>query len=163
MSTFVCVGNATQPFSRLLDAVCGIAEYLPQPVVVQYGAADDYSCPKCSVVAYMDMMEFEKHVAEAELLIMHAGAGSVIHAVRSGNIPVVMPRHADLGEHIDNHQLEFSHQLEETSKILVANDAATLLDVCNLSLSRQIAIDENNISEPPLVKMVKDLIEGDCG
>jgi len=158
VSTFVCVGNATQPFRRLLDAVCGIAEYLPQPVVVQYGAADDYSCSKCSEVAYMDMMVFEKHVAEAELLIMHAGAGSVIHAVHSGKIPVIMPRRADLGEHIDDHQLEFTRQLEETSKILVANDTATLLNVCNLSLSMQKLIEIKNISEPPLVNMVKSIL-----
>jgi len=161
VSTFVSVGNATQPFCRLLDAVCGIAEYLPQPVVVQYGAADGYSCSKCSGVAFMDMMEFEKQVAEAELLIMHAGAGSVIQAVRSGKIPVIIPRLADLGEHIDDHQLEFSRQLEESRKILVVDDAATLLDVCKLSLSRQKLIEENNISEPPLVNMVKDIIKGD--
>ena len=31
MSTFVSVGNATQPFTRLLDAVCALAGQLPQP------------------------------------------------------------------------------------------------------------------------------------
>jgi hypothetical protein len=36
MSTFVSVGNATQSFSRLLDAVIDIAPTLPQPVIFQY-------------------------------------------------------------------------------------------------------------------------------
>ena len=158
MSTFVSVGNATQPFLRLLNAVCEIADDLPQPVVLQYGTANGYACAKCTGVAFMDMHEFEQHVADAELLIMHAGAGSVIHAVRSGKIPVIMPRHADLNEHVDNHQIEFSRQLEDTNKALVVNDSAKLLGVCNLSLSRRSSIEENNYSEPPLVNMVKRIL-----
>ena len=134
MSTFVSVGNATQPFSRLLDEVCKLAQELPQPVFVQYGAVQDFSCSHCHAVAFMDMQAFEQQVAKAELLILHAGAGSVIHAVRAGKVPVVMPRRAHLGEHVDDHQLEFARELTTAGKVVMCEDASELADAVSEAL-----------------------------
>lgn len=158
MSTFVSVGNATQPFTRLLEAVCEVAPRLPQPVFVQFGAAQSFACPGCAGVAFLEMEAFAQHVSEAELLILHAGAGSVIHAVRAGKIPVVMPRHASLGEHVDNHQLEFARELEKTGKVFVAHDAATLMQAAIAALQCQRMRDVGVASEPPLVGMVRHVL-----
>lgn len=158
MSTFVSVGNATQPFRRLLDAVCELAPNLPQPVFVQQGAAQDFSCPHCGGIAFMDMQAFEQQVAAAELLILHAGAGSVIHAVRAGKVPVVMPRRGRSGEHVDDHQLEFARELAATGKVVVAYDAATLAQAVAEALQRQRAAGGVVAGESPLVGMVRKLI-----
>lgn len=155
MSTFVSVGNATQPFRRLLEAVCELAPQLPQPVFVQFGAAQAFACPACTGLAFMEMGEFARRVSEAELLILHAGAGSVIHAVRAGKVPVVVPRRASLGEHVDDHQLEFARELEKTGKVLVAHDAATLAQATAAALQRQRLWDAAGAAEPPLVGMVR--------
>jgi beta-1,4-N-acetylglucosaminyltransferase len=158
VSTFVSVGNATQPFARLLEAVCELAPRLPQPVFVQFGSARTFRCPSCSGAAFVEMAEFERRVGEAELLILHAGAGSVIHAVRAGKMPVVMPRLASLGEHVDDHQLEFARQLEKTGKVLVAHDASTLAQAAVAALQQQGTSDRTSYAEPPLVGMVRELI-----
>lgn len=158
MSTFVAVGNATQPFRRLLDAVCELAPHLPQPVVVQHGAAQDFACPHCQGVAFMDMQAFERQVAEADMLILHAGAGSLIHAIQAGKIPVVMPRRASHGEHVDDHQVEFARVLEKAGKVVVANDASTLEQAIVLALERQRLLQVSESVEPPLVGMVQKLI-----
>lgn len=155
MSTFVSVGNATQPFVRLLDAVCELAPQLPQPVLVQFGAAQAFACPGCTGVAFMEMGAFAQRVSEAELLILHAGAGSVIHAVRAGKTPVVVPRRASLGEHVDDHQLEFAHELEKIGKVLVAHDTATLVQAAAAALQRQRLRDTAGAGEPPLVGIVR--------
>lgn len=158
MSTFVSVGNATQPFTRLLEAVCQLAPQLPQPVFVQFGSAQLFACPHCTGVAFMEMGEFALRVDAAELLILHAGAGSVIHAVRAGKIPVVMPRRADKGEHVDDHQIEFALELEKTGKIIVAHDAATLAQAAVSALQRQRLSGKTVAGEPPLVGMVRDAL-----
>ena len=137
VSTFVTVGNATRPFKRLLEAVGKIAGELPQPVFVQYGAGSMSDCPGCTGAAFLDMAAFEQHVREAELLILHAGAGSVIHAVRAGKIPVIMPRRARLGEHVDDHQEEFAEELAKTGKVMVAHDAATMTVAVACALALQ--------------------------
>ena len=75
MTTFVSVGNAHQPFTRLIDAVISIAHTLPQPVVVQHGHSP-FDNVECRGVVFLDMWAFEFAVREAEVLVLHAGAGS---------------------------------------------------------------------------------------
>lgn len=159
MSTFVSVGNANQPFYRLLDAVCNISEFLPQPVFIQYGAAKDYICPECNCVSFINMFEFQKHIKNSELLIMHAGAGSVINAIQHGKIPVVIPRRQELGEHVDDHQVEFSHVLSETGKVLVVDDMNKLLESCKLSMAGQANADKTPFKEPKLIDMLRDVLD----
>jgi UDP-N-acetylglucosamine transferase subunit ALG13 len=157
VSTFVSVGNATQPFPRLLDAVCDLAQHLPQPVFVQYGAAEHFACPTCSGAAFLDMDEFAHRVGGSGLLILHAGAGSVIHAVRAGKVPVVVPRRAQFGEHVDDHQVEFARELARMRKIVVCEDTEHLASAVNEALGRQQSRLDEAI-EPALVGMVREVI-----
>jgi beta-1,4-N-acetylglucosaminyltransferase len=159
VSTFVSVGNASQPYSRLLEAVCEIAPQLPQPVFVQFGAAQSFACSACAGgVAFLDMEEFAKRVADAELLILHAGAGSVIHAVRAGKIPIVIPRRASLGEHVDDHQMEFARELEKAGKVFVAHDAATLMQAVDAVIQGQKLLDNKAVCDSTLVEMVSNVL-----
>ncbi len=136
MSTFVTVGNATQPFRRMLDAVAAIARELPQPVFVQSGSTP-FQAEGCAGAPFLAMDEFASRVAESTLLITHAGAGSVITAVRAGKVPVVVPRRMRFGEHVDDHQVEFARELAATGRIVVANEAAELLPAVREALARQ--------------------------
>jgi UDP-N-acetylglucosamine transferase subunit ALG13 len=136
VSTFVSVGNATQPFRRLLAEVACLAAVLPQPVVVQHGLTP-FKSNICQAVPFVNMSEFECLVAEANLLILHAGAGSVIHAVRAGKVPVVMPRRARYGEHVDDHQLEFAQTLAITGRLVVAEEPEQLREAVHQALAMQ--------------------------
>jgi UDP-N-acetylglucosamine transferase subunit ALG13 len=157
MSTFVSVGNATQPFTRLLYAVCDLADQLPQPVFVQYGAAANFGCTACSGVAFLEMDEFVTRVQAADLLILHAGAGSALHAIRAGKVPVLVPRLHSQGEHIDDHQMEFALELERTGKAVVVRDASQLLAATTLALQQQ---GQGGLSpeEPRMVNLLRTLL-----
>jgi UDP-N-acetylglucosamine transferase subunit ALG13 len=126
--TFVTVGNATQPFGRLLEAVerLAIAGALPEPVVVQSGHNPAFVSRVCLVHPFLKMEEFEERVAAATLVIGHAGAGTVVHALATGRIPVVMARRALYGEHIDDHQAEFVRRLASERRVIAAWEAADL-------------------------------------
>lgn len=161
MSTFVSVGNATQPFNRLLDAVRDLCSRLPQPVHIQYGSAQDINCANCAnchAVPFVDMEQFEKRVTDAELLILHAGAGSVIHAVRAGKIPVVMPRLSRLGEHIDDHQVEFARELSLAGKVVLCDDASQLEQAIRTALERQLQKRDTH-EEPRLLGLIRNLLQ----
>ncbi len=157
MSTFVSVGNATQPFWRLLEAVAGIATRLPQPVIIQYGAAHGFSAPQCQCVDFMGMEDFARHVTAAEVLILHAGAGSVIHAIRAGKVPVVVPRQAALAEHVDDHQSEFARELLHLGKVVVCRDTGDLRSCVDEALRIQAAR-PLAASQPPLVAAIDLLL-----
>ena len=156
MSTFVTVGSATQAFDRLLQAVSLISAELPRPIVVQRGP---------SIVSHRDwesqpfisMDEFERQIQQSSLLIMHAGAGSVIHAIRAGRLPIVMPRRAVDGEHIDDHQHEFATALASTGHVLLARDTAELRSAVHAALA---APGRRAAAPTQLVQHIRDVLAG---
>jgi UDP-N-acetylglucosamine transferase subunit ALG13 len=128
------VGNATQPFDRLLLAVAEISAQLPQPVFVQRGASM-VSDNHWQMADFVPMDEFERLIRSSSVLIMHAGAGSIIHAVRANRLPVVMPRQAAYGEHIDDHQVELATALASTGHVLIAQNVRELRVATDNALS----------------------------
>ena len=61
VSTFVSVGNATQPFARLLDGVAAIARELPQPVFVQSGSTP-FHATAAQAAPWLAMADFESRM-----------------------------------------------------------------------------------------------------
>lgn len=157
LSTFVSVGNALQPFERLLTAVSRFTERLPKPIIIQHGNTP-FDCPGCVCIPFMDMETFSRHVAESKVLILHAGAGSVIHAVRSGKIPIIMPRRMKYHEHVDDHQVAFAEVLAEKGFVIMIEEPDGLENAIEkaLFLSRdQLA----RKTEPKLVALVTEILE----
>jgi len=155
MSTFVTVGNATQPFPRLLHAVVANADRLPQPVTVQYGN-NDFSCEKCQSVAFMDMEQFTLQLTEATLVVTHAGAGSIIHAIQAGKVPVVVPRRTEYGEIIDNHQIEFAQSLATEGRVIITQDVTRLEFAAKEALARQERLDQQPETRPRLITLISE-------
>lgn len=121
---------------RLLDGISRLANQLPGPVIVQHGHTPFHDAA-CQTVPFLGMHEFIDHIHNAELLIMHAGAGSIMHAVEAGKVPVVMPRRAALGEHVNDHQVELAEALAETGKVVVANTSDDLARAVNEAMAKQ--------------------------
>ena len=157
MTTFVTVGNATQPFKRFLNGVAKIIAALPQPVIVQHGSTP-FSFHGCKTVNFMEMEQFGRLVETAELLIMHGGAGSIIHAVQSGKIPVVMPRRAKYQEIVDDHQVELAQALSETGKVVLAMEPVDLEPAIADALTRQSTF-HSPPTPPKLVNLISETLQ----
>lgn len=138
-----------------------MAARLPQPVVVQHGytAFDDSICTR---MPFLSMEEFIRRVHDAELLIMHAGAGSVIHAVGAGKIPVIMPRRVAYGEHVNDHQVEFAQALAAAGKVVMVENQDDLERAAEEAMARQRQLSNRDggrkDSLPPLVGLVDRLL-----
>jgi UDP-N-acetylglucosamine transferase subunit ALG13 len=70
--------------------------------------------------------EFSRHFAATELIIAHAGMGSIINAMSQGKPILVMPRSASLHEHRNDHQISTARRFRELGRILVAMDVQEL-------------------------------------
>lgn len=149
--TLVTVGNGRQAFFRLLDAVGLIAHALPRPVIVQCGHTP-FSSPHLEVRNFVENEEFLRLLDAAVLVISHAGAGTIIQAVRAGHVPVVMPRLARFGEVLDDHQLELAEALGRAGKVFPVLAAADL----EPATRKVIAFPRNfaNSTTPPLLSIV---------
>lgn len=113
------------PFARLLGAVEATTDSLPQPVFVQHGHTP-LASSRLTGVAFLNMDAFAEQIAAARLLIIHAGAGTIIHAIQAGKMPVVMPRRAGYGEHVDDHQFELASTFVRAGRVALA------IEVCDL-------------------------------
>lgn len=156
MTTFVSVGNGKQPFRRLLDAVVTLVGELPQPVIVQQGNSR-FNGTGCVLRPFMDMVEFEDCIRQAELIISHAGAGSIIHAIRAGKIPVVMPRLVEYHEIVDDHQLEIAQAFAKLGKVVMVEEQKDFRPAIAEALHKQ-AIASANYQLPPIVDALKAVL-----
>jgi UDP-N-acetylglucosamine transferase subunit ALG13 len=119
---FVTLGTHHQPFARLIEAL----DALPaEELVVQHGysPAPLHAAEAVDFLALPDMLE---RMDRADVVIMHAGVGSILLARRRGHTPVVVPRAHARGEHVDDHQAELATALEADGKAIVVWDTADL-------------------------------------
>jgi UDP-N-acetylglucosamine--N-acetylmuramyl-(pentapeptide) pyrophosphoryl-undecaprenol N-acetylglucosamine transferase len=69
--------------------------------------------------------EMARAVAEADVVVAHAGTGIALLALESGKFPVLVPRRAVHGEHVDDHQLTIALELS-LRDLCVSRDADKL-------------------------------------
>ena len=124
--TVIAVGTHAQPFTRLLEiATRGIEDgLLPGPVLAQVGPAD-WTADGAHVAAYMSGEKLDAAVRSSELGVCHAGAGIISAALAGGHRPIVIPRRARLGEHVDDHQDQLTRRLGESGLVVHVEDRIT--------------------------------------
>ena len=159
--TLVTVGTAKNPFPRLLEEVERLAAggMLTGEIVVQHGYTPFVS-QHCQARAFLEREEFEAALAAADLVITHGGT-TVLRAVRTGKVPVVMPRLARHGEHIDDHQVLFAETFARQYHIAIAAEPKDLFAAIERAraLQRTNQIDESERLEPPLISELRALLQ----
>jgi UDP-N-acetylglucosamine transferase subunit ALG13 len=66
--------------------------------------------------------EMRQALAEADVVVSHAGVGSALAAMQAGKRALYVPRRKAFGEHVDDHQVEMAWELEGR-KLVVAREA----------------------------------------
>lgn len=80
---------------------------------------------------FLEPPEFAQRVKEAEVIVAHAGMGSIITAMTTGKPILVMPRRGDLRETRNDHQIATAARFRELGRVAVAldeNELCTQLD-----------------------------------
>ncbi len=111
----VTVGTEKFPFDRLMTWISILVrqDWMTEKVIVQYG-----SCifVPSGVEAHklLPASEFKELAMSANLVIGHCGEGTLSLAEKINAPYILVPRTADLKEHVDNHQLELANELAKT-------------------------------------------------
>lgn len=123
----VVLGTERYPFTR---ALVKVAHALPDEVEVLYQTGNT-AVPDIGGVhrQWLPSDELMRAVAEVDVVVTHGGVGTVLTALRLGKHPVVMPRLAGLGEHVDDHQSDLARELEGRGLISVALPDSDLLSM----------------------------------
>ena len=128
---FVSVGSQKFQFDRLLQTLDKLIEenIIREPVMAQIGVSQ-YVPKHYSYVPFMDREEFARQVDTCDLMITHGGTGAIIGAVKKGKKVIAVPRLAQYGEHVDDHQLQLIHQFDDLNLICPCYDLKDLGECC---------------------------------
>jgi UDP-N-acetylglucosamine transferase subunit ALG13 len=107
----VVAGSGVFPFVRLLGKADEIAPRFPIPFLMQDGglAFPAHNCRTLGLVGYRLLMELYR---DATLIISHTSSGPLIYAKKFGKPIITLPRRSDLGEAVDDHQVETAAALK---------------------------------------------------
>jgi UDP-N-acetylglucosamine transferase subunit ALG13 len=124
---FVTVGGQL-PFDRLVHTVDRwAADQRRSDVFAQIGSSES---PPAHIewARLLSPPDFQAKARSADVIIAHAGMGSILTALDLGKPIIVMPRRAHLGEHRNDHQWATVEHLGGDVGIIVAADEEALLD-----------------------------------
>lgn len=152
---FATVGTQL-PFPRLIKTLDQIAgrhglEVMAQTSDPGGGAAH------IEVRPYIDPREFDRFVRAADVLVGHAGIGTVLTAKKFGKPLIIFPRRASLNEHRNDHQLATASKLGHVQGVHVAwddDELEQLLVATNLAA----ATNYPSPSAQPLIQRLSDFI-----
>lgn len=151
---FLTIGSH-EPFDRLIEAVDRWCAASPSHRV--FGQITDkgtYRPQHFAWQAYLDVNAYTAACANAELLIAHAGMGSIITALDIGKPIVIMPRRGHLRETRNDHQYATAKQFRGKPGIFVADDETLLaaeIERALQSAERPDAASSTRFAQPQLV------------
>lgn len=104
-------------FDKLVDNILAV---LPAGTEVtwQTGSTSRTDLPG-DVRQQVTTEEFDRLATEADLVIAHAGVGSLLRLLDLGVAPLIVPRRRGRGEHIDDHQQQVAGQLARAGVVQV--------------------------------------------
>jgi UDP-N-acetylglucosamine transferase subunit ALG13 len=114
------------PFDRLIRTIDEWAERRGRNDVVAQVGLSHYSPTSIVTHAFLEPQAFRSMVEEAELVVAHAGMGSIITAFELGKPIIVLPRAASLGEHRNDHQQATARRMASHANVTVAADERVL-------------------------------------
>jgi Uncharacterized conserved protein len=107
------------PFDRLISIMDDLAPNIPEPVYGQIGFGK-YVPRNFEFSSAIAPAEFEERFRGADVIVSHAGIGTILTAQRHEKPIILFPRRARYGEHRNDHQLATCRNLGGTPGIYVA-------------------------------------------
>jgi UDP-N-acetylglucosamine transferase subunit ALG13 len=156
---FVTVGGQT-PFDRLVTAVDRWAEARGRDDVFAQIGRTDLVPSRIRFANFLPPEEFRRTVREAELVVGHAGMGTILTALELQRPLLVLPRRAALRETRNDHQLATAKEFAARGILKVGWDEAEL--AAWLDRAGEIAAGPRipPHATPPLLEALRRFVNG---
>jgi len=124
---FVTVG-AQMPFDRLVRAVDDWASADAAPSVVAQIGTTSFVPKHMTWTTFMDPAEYRRAIVRADLIVAHAGMGTIITALEMSRPLLMMPRRFDHHETRNDHQTATAVRFATRPGLTVAHDVDMLIE-----------------------------------
>jgi UDP-N-acetylglucosamine transferase subunit ALG13 len=156
---FATVGSQA-PFDRLVRALDEWASLRGRSDVYAQIAAGEYRPQKIQFTNFMNAAEFECRMRDAQIVVAHAGMGSIITALELGKPIVVMPRRAHLRETRNEHQVATATRFAAQGRVIVAQDEQELGARLDYAVTLGESARVNAQASPRLIATIRAFLEG---
>ena len=131
----VMLGTQNNDFHRLLDEVeKNISNgNIQEEVIVQAGFTK-YKSKDMKIFDMTSKEDLEKIVEQADLVITHAGVGSIEMALEKNKKVIAVPRYKKYGEHVNDHQKEIEEEFNKRGLIIGIDNVNELAQALNKAI-----------------------------
>jgi UDP-N-acetylglucosamine--N-acetylmuramyl-(pentapeptide) pyrophosphoryl-undecaprenol N-acetylglucosamine transferase len=130
------------PFPRFLSALAPLLEGVE--VLWQTGA-NDVSHLGIEGRHSVPHDELNAAMAAADVVIAHGGVGTSLSAIEQGRVPILVPRRAAAGEHVDDHQVQIATRLAESGLAVTVEVEGLSRETLELAAARRVVSAETAV------------------
>ena len=135
----VLLGTQDKSFARLIKLVEeGIQNGIIHDKVVVQSGATKYQSQVMDIFDYISMDEMTSYIKNSDLIITHAGVGSIVESLKLGKKVIAMPRLKKYKEHTNDHQKQIVETFSSSGYIVAWTEEKTLkeclLEVAHLTV-----------------------------
>lgn len=116
---YITFGTQNNDFTRCLKEVEKLISIgvITDKVVAQVGYTK-YHPKGIECIDFVSETDYQKYIAEASVVISHAGSGALFSAIKTGKKTIAVARLAKYGEMANDHQTELVKKLADEGYIL---------------------------------------------
>ncbi|MBP3831289.1 MAG: hypothetical protein ILA02_02825 [Clostridia bacterium] len=155
----VLLGTQNNDFHRLLDEIeKNIANgNINDQVIVQAGFTK-YKSDKMKIFSMTSKENLEDLIKKADLIITHAGVGSIEMSLEHNKKVIAVPRLKKFGEHVNDHQKDIEREFSRRRWLIGINDVSEL----SLALNKVNEFIPNKYVKPSndgIINVIKTFID----
>ena len=107
---------------------------------------------------FIDPIKFSKIFNESDIIINHAGIGTIIKALEIGKKIVIFPRLMKFHEHRNDHQIFTAKIFDKLAYVNVALDETELLSILSHIENLKVKKTIGSMAEPEIIKSISVFI-----
>ncbi len=146
------------PFDRMIRAVDEWAGHNRRPDVFAQIGQTDLRPQHMRWVNFLEPPEFRRQLQAADVVVAHAGMGSIITSLEAGKPILVMPRRGDLMETRNDHQVATARRFLALGYVSVAFDETELMEKLSTLDTVQQGPRISLCASPPLLAVLKQFV-----
>jgi UDP-N-acetylglucosamine transferase subunit ALG13 len=160
---FATVGTQL-PFDRLLVALNTWAAQNPDVEIHAQTGDTTASLDDMNTHKFLNNDVFMDLFGRAEIVVAHAGMGTILAASEMGKTVVIMPRLAAEGEHRNDHQVATCERMSVLSNVIVADDETQVPGALDWAIAGEGRASGDGVdpyASPELLKAVSEFVKGE--
>jgi len=155
---FATVGTQL-PFERLIRGLDSWAEQNPGVSIFAQTGEAGYQPSNIDFSVSLSPVEFESRFEEADVVVAHAGMGTILQCLDIYKPLIIMPRIASQGEHRNDHQLATAEKFKRFDNIQVVENDEELWKALDNPPSPDSDLSSNSDNLEQLINEIRTFVQ----